>query len=195
MVPSECKLLIAAVHDPDYMNDYVHFWKHVYGFSMTAMMENIHQEINVHYLEKSALTSEPVAFCHLPLHTVKTSDLTFTKPFELVVKDDVESLDAFVVYFDNFFGISRKQAIADDARAESWQDGVSFTTGPLGKATHWKQGVMLIEGKKNEGAKNGEVVKGEVTYRKSKNNSRELEIEVSWAGSGATQKTQLWHMR
>ncbi|KAF8253916.1 S-adenosyl-L-methionine-dependent methyltransferase [Wilcoxina mikolae CBS 423.85] len=197
MVPSECKILIAAVHDPDYMNDNVNFWDHIYGFSMTAMKEKIREDVTITHLKASSLASEPVAFCHLPLHTVKTSDLVFTKPFEIKIKEDVDSLDAFVIYFDNFFATSSEQVIAEDARAESWKDtkgGVSFTTGPGGKETHWRQGLLLVEEGKNTPLKGGQVIKGDITYRKRKENSRELEVEVSWKGAGGVNK-QLWIMR
>jgi len=197
VVPSECKILVAAVHDPDYMNDNVNFWDHIYGFSMTAMKEKIREDVTITHLKANSLASEPVAFCHLPLHTVKTSDLVFTKPFEIMIKEDVDSLDAFVVYFDNFFATSREQVIAEDARAESWKDtkgGVSFTTGPEGEETHWRQGLLLIEEGKNTSLKGGQMVKGDITYRKRKENSRELEVEVSWKGIGDVNK-QLWIMR
>jgi len=197
MVPSECKILLAAVHDPEYMNDNVNFWNHVYGFSMTAMKEKIREDVTVTHLSASALASEPMAFCHLPLHTVTTADLVFTKPFELQIKEDIDSLDAFVVYFDNFFATSREQVIAEDARAEVWRDekgGVSFTTGPGGKETHWRQGLLLIEEGKNLAAKSGEVLKGEIIYRRRKENSRELEIDLSWQGAMG-RREQLWIMR
>ena len=99
--------------------------------------------------------------------------------------------------------------------------GVAFTTGPYRTVTHWKQGVLLIE-KKNgvEGELvRGDRVRGEVEYRKRKENSRELEIEVRWvvekgggwvsgdgggdgagAGAGAGKgegkwREQMWYMR
>ncbi|KAI5797738.1 S-adenosyl-L-methionine-dependent methyltransferase [Geopyxis carbonaria] len=197
MVPSECKILLSAVYDPEYMNDNINFWNHVYGFSMTAMKEKIKDDVDIIHLPADSLASEPVAFCHLPLHTVKVSDLKFTKPFELTIKQDIESLDGFLIHFDNFFATSRDQVIPEDAKAETWQDtkgGVAFTTGPRGKVTHWRQGLLLNEDGKNASAKAGDVIKGEITYREEKENSRALEVEVSWEVSGAKNK-QSWNMR
>ena len=184
MVPSECRILVAAVHDPDYMNDAVNFWDHVYGFSMAAMKDKIRQDVAITHLSATALASEPMAFCRLPLHTVQPSDLVFTKPFAVTINEDIDSLDAFVVYFDTFFATSREQTVAPDARAESWKDpagGVSFTTGPTGKETHWRQGLLLIDEGKNAPLKGGQVLAGEIAYRKRKENSREVEVEVSWS--------------
>ncbi|PUU83801.1 S-adenosyl-L-methionine-dependent methyltransferase [Tuber borchii] len=196
MVPSECKILIAAMHDSEYMNENVNFWNHVYGFSMTAMKEKIREDVVITGLNPSSLASEPVAFCHLSLHTIKTSDLTFTKPFQLSIKQNIESLDAFVIYFDTFFTTSRNQLVPENARAESWKDGeggAAFTTGPFGKLTHWKQGVLLVE-KKSGLLREGEAINGEVTYKKRSGNSREVEVEIEWKVESRKDK-QVWYMR
>ena len=176
LVPSECKILLAAVHDPEYMNDYVNFWDHVYGFSMSAMKKGIREDVTITHLPADTLVSDPATFCHLPLHDVGLKDLVFTKPFELKINKDAPTLDAFVIYFDNYFATTRDQVIAEDARAETWNDnkgGISFTTGPGGKETHWRQGLLLIDEGKNAPVKAGEVITGEITYRERKENSRE----------------------
>lgn len=197
VVPSECKILIAAINDAEYVNDNINFWNHVYGFDMTAMKDKIRDNVDIIHLPDIALASEPVTFCHLPLHTVKTEDLVFTKPFQLEIKRDIESLDGFLIYFDNFFATSRDQVIPDDAKAEAWKDpngGVAFTTGPRWKETHWRQGLLVVDEDKSAAMKSGEVVKGEVTYRKQEENSRALDIEVAWEAQGKKHK-QLWFMK
>lgn len=196
MVPSECKILIAAMHDSEYMNENVNFWNHIYGFSMRAMKEKIREDVIVDTVKPESLASDSVVFCSLPLYTVKSSDLAFTRPFRLRIRDNVESLDAFVIYFDTFFTTSREEFIPETARAESWkmQDrGVAFTTGPFMRATHWRQGVLLVE-KKSGMLKNGEKIEGEITYRKSSKNSREYEVDISW-NTDEKKDQQLWYMR
>ncbi|RPB10885.1 S-adenosyl-L-methionine-dependent methyltransferase [Morchella conica CCBAS932] len=197
MVPSECKLLIAAMHDSEYINENVNFWNHVYGFSMSAMKEKIREDVIVHSLEPKSLASEPVVFYNLPLHTIKTSELSFTNKFSLSVKDNIESLDAFVIYFDTFFTTSRGEYIPENARAETWKatkdKGVAFTTGPFKTPTHWRQGVLLVENKSGM-LKSGENIEGEITYRKSNKNSREVEVDISWK-TDEKKDQQLWYMR
>lgn len=196
MVPSECKILIAAMHDSEYMNENVNFWNHVYGFSMKAMKEKIREDVIVHVLDSKSLASDPVVFYNLPLHTIKASELSFTSPFKLKIKDNIECLDAFVIYFDTYFTTSRQEYVPGDARAETWKAkgrGVAFTTGPFGKATHWRQGVLLVE-KKSGLLRGGETVEGEITYRKSHKNSREVEVEISWK-TDEKKDQQLWYMR
>ena len=190
--------MVAAIHDPDYINDNINFWKHIYGFSMTAMKEKIRDEVDIVHMPKAALASEPVAFCNLPLHTVKVEDLVFTKPFQVKIKEDIETLDGFLIYFDNYFATSRDQVIPADARAETWKDpkgsGVAFTTGPIGKETHWRQGLLLVDEDKNQEAKTGEVIAGEITYRKEKDNSRAYDLDIEWT-QGEEKKKQTWFMR
>lgn len=196
MVPSECKILIAAMHDPEYMNENINFWNHVYGFSMRAMMERIREDVVVDTVRKESLASDSVVFCSLPLYTVKTSDLNFTSSFKLCIKDNIESLDAFVIYFDTFFTTSREEFVPETARAETWkmQDrGIAFTTGPFMQATHWRQGVLLVE-KKTGVLTSGAKIEGEITYRKSNKNSREYEVGISWKTEGREDQ-QLWCMR
>ena len=48
------------------------------------------------------------------------------------------------------------------------------------------------------GFKQGDVVEGNVAYRKAEDNSRALEIEVSWAVKGREEETraqQTWFLR
>lgn len=196
MVPSECKILIAAMHDSEYVNENINFWNHVYGFSMRAMKEKIREDVIVDLVKPTSLASDSVVFRNIPLYTVKASDLTFTSPFGLTIKSNIESLDAFVIYFDTFFTTSRQEFIPETARAETWktQDkGVAFTTGPFMQATHWRQGVLLVDNKSGV-LKNGEKIEGEITYRKSSKNSREYEVEISWK-TEEKKDQQLWYMR
>ena len=181
MVPSQCKLMIAAMHDSDYINDNVLFWSNVYGFRMSAMQERIREDAMISHLPVSAMASDAVPFLDLPLSKIKTEELVFTAPFELEIKENIESLDAFIIYFDTYF-----------ARGREGGRDVFFTTGPQGKETHWRQGVLLVENKSgliNQGQK----ITGNITYRKRKDNSRELDIDIEWQ-VGDKKEKQSWVM-
>ncbi|KAF8475696.1 S-adenosyl-L-methionine-dependent methyltransferase [Kalaharituber pfeilii] len=127
---------------------------------------------------------------------------------------EIDRLDGFVIYFDTFFlphpAPYDSAAISANSRAETWKFydprsgglGVAFTTGPYRTLTHWQQGVLLINGENaiNKELEKGDKVAGTVEYRKSKVNSRELEIEMSWVvvrqdGAKGREANQLWHMR
>ncbi|KAE9975347.1 hypothetical protein BLS_002660 [Venturia inaequalis] len=195
MVPSHCVLQVAPIEDQDYLVENVDFWRDVYGFNMTAMMEKIYDDILVRHLPSKNLAARSAPFLTLPLHTITTPDLSFVKSFSVELSRDIDALDGWVIWFDTFFLTSRDAVLPEDARAESWsssgKNGVAFTTGPAGKETHWRSGVMLIDRSKKAGEplKAGTKIQGSVEYKKGKENVRNLEIELKWGSD-----SQLWFM-
>jgi len=144
-----------------------------------------------------------VPFLRLPLHSAQKEELVFTsKDFAMTLKEDIDELDGFVIWFDTYFLPNKDLSVPEHAKAENWggheRKGVAFTTGPGGPETHWRQGVLLIDHSKRpaEALKKGQVVRGEIGYKKRCENSRELEIEVKWDVAGSGEKgRQLWFMR
>lgn len=67
-------------------------------------------------------------------------------------------------YFDTFFDAS----------------SVSFTTGPNGKPTHWKQTVFYLPEKMK--VKSGEEIKGQIEVKRSKRDVRGLEVNLELNG-------------
>lgn len=94
---------------------------------------------------------------------------------------------------------SREDTVPEDAKAEEWaKKGNAFTTGPGGKVTHWKQGVLLIDQTKQQGVarRNGQKIEGTLEYAVPEDNSRALNVTVKWKVEGAEQdEKQLWKMR
>jgi len=128
-----------------------------------------------------------------------------------LARDLPAGLDAWGIWFDTFFLPTRTAELPSDARAETWPTdddarGNAFTTGPGGKETHWRAAMLLVDPKSKAarkakeagGFKKGDVVEGTVAYRKAKENSRALEIEVCWAVKGREEETraqQTWFLR
>jgi len=203
MVPSHTTLHIAPLTDPDYIADHVSFWQSVYGFSMSSMLANIYDEVLIQDLKSSILAADSTPFLRLPLHTITTTDLTFTqRPFSMQVKEDIDTLDGWVIWFDTFFLPSRDDTVSSNAHAEDWPKkggkGVAFTTGPGGPETHWRQGVLLIDHGKREAKalKKGQIIRGHIGYKKREENSRELDIEIRWDVEGSEERgNQVWFMR
>ncbi|KAK5020031.1 Ribosomal protein arginine N-methyltransferase rmt3 [Cryomyces antarcticus] len=199
MVPSHCTLHIAPIFDPDYIAECVSFWHDVYGFGMAAMMDKINDDVLVRHLDQDVLASEGTPFLQLPLHTIITADLTFVKEFEMKLQRDVDGLDGWCIWFDTFFLPDRTKSPSTDARAETYKDeGNAFTTGPGGKETHWRSGVMLIDRRKSKQGqplKKGQKLVGSVEYRKRKVNSREVDIEIKWDAGAEEKGGQTWFMR
>lgn len=223
MVPSHINLTISTLSDSEFINDRVNFWNEVYGFKMTAMKEKIEEDVVVASIGKNGLSSSPFTFCHLPLSTARVEDLSFTKPFELIIDgggdgtEDAEGgwrelnrLDGFVIYFDTFFlphaPPYNDAMISSLSRAETWDyydhktggRGMAFTTGPYRAATHWQQAILLVSEKNTSELQmnRGDKVTGQVEYKKNTGNSRELDIKITWNVEGlANVRKQVWYMR
>jgi len=189
MVPSECRLLICAVNDPDYIYDRVHFWDNIYGFKMQTMKGGIYDDVVVECLYKESISSAPKVFKTLNLHTMSSSDANFIGAFQLHT-DHRGALDAFSIYFDTFFMTSPDVVVPKEMRAEQYRgQGIAFTTGAFWKETHWKQSNLLLRGHAEHFEPNTPIT-GTVEYRKRVDNPRELEIEVEWAIESIADATQ-----
>ncbi|KIW65911.1 hypothetical protein PV04_08126 [Phialophora macrospora] len=196
MVPSHATLRIAPLADSDLKDSHIDFWRDVYGFDMTAMLERAHEEVLVRVADERELAAEAFPFLELDLHRTKVDDLTFTKPFNATWREGFKLLEGFVIWFDIIFGTSRYLNIAPGlTAAEAKKTGlVSFSTGPHSEATHWQQGIFLIKDPADEFSA-GDEVEGEVTYLKKQGQERSLDIEISWAksdGGKDQRKKQMW---
>lgn len=200
MIPSHMTLHVAPFADSDFVTDNVTFWQSVYGFNMTSMLANIHDEVYIHQIKTSSLPAQSSPFLQLPLHFTKQEHLTFAKnPFSFRLTDDIDSLDGFVIWFDAFFQPSREHTVPVSARADHWPgNGVAFTTGPGGLETHWSQGVLLINYGKRQPAqlRKGQTINGTIGYKKRMDNQRQLDIEIKWDIVDSEEgEMQLWSMR
>ncbi|KAN0119885.1 putative ribosomal protein arginine N-methytransferase rmt3 [Hyaloscypha variabilis] len=201
MVPSHMNMWVAPIADPDYIADHIAFWRDVYGFDMKAMQAGIHEDAQVLNMPAATVCSEPFPFLQLSLHTTTVKDLSFKREWEGKLKTDIDALDGFIVWFDSFFMPSRDDLVPENAKAEEWakagKKGVAFTTGPGGKETHWKQGVMLIDNTKGKPSsrKEGERLTGLLEYAVPEDNSRALTVGMTWQFDGDGELSQKWKMR
>ncbi|KAI8957579.1 S-adenosyl-L-methionine-dependent methyltransferase [Daldinia sp. FL1419] len=213
LVPSHANIWLAPVADPQYIADNITFWRDVYGFDMRAMQAGIYDEARVLTWpaslppnnENSTIPAPPSAFKLLDLYQVQTEDLSFTAPFATALARDIDALDGYLLWFDMFFSPFRDSARSNvelSSIAESWaaadpQNRVAFTTGPHGRETHWKQGLLIVkpkaqsEGDKSLALKNGEEIKGEISFSIPEDHARGLIIKVTWNGN----KGQSWSLR
>jgi protein arginine N-methyltransferase 3 len=201
MVPSHMNMWVAPVADPDYISDHIAFWRDVYGFDMKAMQAGIHDDAQVLNMPSTTLCADPFPFLQLSLHTTTVKDLVFKRNFQSKLTQNIDALDGFIIWFDTFFLPSREDTVPEDARAEEWtkagKPGIAFTTGPFEKATHWKQGVMLIDNVKGQPASHsiGEVLSGELEYAVPEDNSRALTVGMTWKFGDEKANSQTWKMR
>lgn len=198
MIPSHMTLHIAPFADPDFIAEHITFWHSVYGFQMTSMLAHIRDEVFIQHLKPSSLPASSYPFLQLPLHSVTKEVLTFAnQSFTLTLTQDIDALDGFVIWFDAFFQLSSEHTVPPTAKAEHWArsngggggggGGVAFSTGPAGRDTHWRQGILLIDHGKQvpPTLQTGQTIEGTVGYKKREDNSRELDIEIQWRLPGA----------
>ncbi|KAL2410461.1 Ribosomal protein arginine N-methyltransferase rmt3 [Exophiala dermatitidis] len=198
MVPSHASLWVAPLADSVLKASHIDFWRDVYGFDMSAMLERVHDEVVIRVVDDKELAADSCTFLELDLHKTTVQDLSFTKPFRTTWKEGFKLLEGFVIWFDIIFDTSRTNGgfrpgmTAADAKQKGL---VSFSTGPYSESTHWQQGILLIKDPKDE-FQAGEVLSGEIKYEKKEGRERSLEIEVSWTNreqSGKQEaKKQMW---
>lgn len=202
LIPSHATIFVAPVSDQEYVDESVSFWRDVYGFDMKPMQEGLLKDVRVQYVPKASVCGSASAYA-LDLYTCTVADLSFKMGWASTLARDVEGVDGFVIWFDNYFATTRK---ADkelvELAAEEWQEkrhdgSVAFTTAPRGKDTHWKQGFLMVEdaeGKGLTGAKAGEEIRGTIEFGIAELNARGLEIKVEWDGLPNAKKTQTWSL-
>jgi protein arginine N-methyltransferase 3 len=131
---------------------------------------------------------------NIDTHIATPKSLDFHSEFSLVAESDT-TMRAFLTYFDTFFSPTRSPcsevdlSIMPTGPVQPVTPGVvSFTTGPRGKETHWRQVAFLlhtpIEVKKGKSPMypltSGDIISGTFYCRKSSNNSRELDVEIHY---------------
>lgn len=183
MVPSHMNMWLAPVEDQIYVDEHISWWRDVYGFDMQAMQEGIHDDALVLMMPQRTLCADSTMFLQLDLHQTSVEDLSFSRDWSMALNKDIDSLDGFVIWFDTFFMPSRQDTVPLDAKAETWAGkGVAFTTGPNGKETHWRQGVMFINNTRSHATahKAGQSLHGKIDYSVPEDNSRALNIALTW---------------
>jgi protein arginine N-methyltransferase 3 len=199
MVPSHCTMHVAPVYNSTFGDEHIEFWKDVYGFDMSAMIEKIYDDVHLQYLQPKNLGSESSAFYVLPLHTIKVDDLEFTKKFTVTLDKKIRNLDAWLIWFDTFFLKSATEDLTTE-RAEKLADGeVGFTTGPHGPQTHWESSLLLIEHKNRlpRTLQEGTTINGTVDYKSASHNGRGVRITMEWEAENVDYEKgkQEWYLQ
>lgn len=200
LAPSSATIWIAPVADSEFVSDHITFWRDVYGFDMKAMQEGIYEEARVEAMPHSSLCGEPYPFKVLNLHTVKTEDLQFTAQWSSKLTREVDNVDGFLVWFDNFFVTSRNEPVPPpETTPETWdkksQGAVAFTTGPAGTVTHWKQGLLIAPPEDSPSKKSPSSLTGDITFTAADDNARALVLRTSWTDSDGHSRKHSWQMK
>jgi protein arginine N-methyltransferase 3 len=190
MVPSHATIMMAPLHDSELTEAHVDFWKNVYGFDMSAMLDKVYDEALTRVVNESEIASEACPILQLDLHQASVADLDFRRTFRFTTAKAVPvQLEGFVIWFDIFFMGSRQEQLDPSLVFKQAQSKalVAFSTGPACAPTHWQQGILLINGPRL--LEGGQLLDGHITFRKMQDHGRALEIIAEW---GEVPRTQSW---
>ncbi|CAG8434942.1 15393_t:CDS:10 [Funneliformis mosseae] len=177
LAPSHCRLLLTAIEDEELFNDTFNFWNDVYGFKMTAMKSPIKTSVIVEYVKSQAIITNVVPVKDVPLHTIHKVQLDFTSPFTLVSTRD-GYIHGFLGYFDTWFTRDDREIPSSQNIDDKIEGVLSFTTGPQGEVTHWRQTIFFLE--HSIKVEKGTIINGTIDCKKSIENPRDLDFEIRY---------------
>ncbi|KAL4233341.1 Protein arginine N-methyltransferase 3 [Mactra antiquata] len=161
--PDRCNISICAINDLTLYNKHVKYWENVYGFKMNCMKTCVVREASVEVIDKNVVASSVSVIKEIDVCECHIDDLQFTSDFTLTTTT-TGPITALVGYFDIFFDKYSTQK-------------VSFSTGPDSIPTHWKQTVFLLD--KPIDCQEGTVLKGKLSCRKNRKDTRSLIIKIT----------------
>ncbi|CAG8466703.1 5633_t:CDS:10 [Funneliformis caledonium] len=177
LAPSHCRLLLTAIEDEELFNDTFNFWNDVYGFKMTAMKSPIKTSVIVEYVKSQAIITNVVPVKDVPLHTIHKVQLDFTSPFTLVSTRN-GYIHGFLGYFDTWFTRDDREIPSSQNIDDKIEGVLSFTTGPQGEVTHWRQTIFFLE--HSIKVEQGTIINGTIDCKKSIENPRDLDFEIRY---------------
>ncbi|KAF2675705.1 S-adenosyl-L-methionine-dependent methyltransferase [Lentithecium fluviatile CBS 122367] len=194
MVPSHCTLRLAPISNKDWIAESKGeaFWNNVYGFDFSPMVPGgalTDREIGVFDVPQKSLGGEACTFYQLDLKHIQLQELDFSAPFSTKLHTDMSSIDAFAIWFDTFFLPPGQPQDATAIDVASWGmnglPGLGFSTGPYSAPTHWHQAVLLLdEDDRRKEISGGSVLRGTVTYKKTRRDVRGVDVTVGWEVDG-----------
>ena len=161
MAPSHMTLWISGFSDSEYVNDRIHYWKDVYGFSMSPMRSFILQDAQVDWFNSSSCISKPILIKSIDTAKVDPKDLDFSTDFDIIPTSD-GPLHGLIGWFDTEF----------NCNDPAWKP-ISFSTSPFDADTHWKQTLFVLPEPIH--LKEGEAKRGTILVKQA---ARDLEIEI-----------------
>ncbi|WVQ66117.1 uncharacterized protein L199_004295 [Kwoniella botswanensis] len=200
MAPSQTRLVISAITGERTWKERISFWPSVYGFDLSEMQGPAFEEGLTEVVDKEEVVTTEAVVRDINSHTATIKSLDFHSTFTLrSTSTSKVEIKAFLTHFDTFFSPVSGEAshipLEEDVEILPFGDDeyerpvkpldqsgngvkVSFTTGPRGKYTHWKQVVFLL--RKPIVLKSNQQIIGRFFCKKSPTNSRELDVEIHY---------------
>lgn len=177
MYPDEAVMFVAGIDAVALRERSVGFWRDVYGFDMSALVEErerVRSGAVVDVVPAEAVMTTEAVLRRFDLLTVRDDELDFESDFSVEASRDAD-LEAFCVYFDTSFrgGLERP---------------VTLPTGPQHTPTHWVQTSFYLAAPVPLRA--GDRVDARMVARRRADNPREYDVGVSYAVNGGERRTQ-----
>lgn len=160
ILPNRCNISIAGYGDLERHNEFIGFWKNVYGFDMSCMKKEVLREATVEVCKPEHIITNANIIANFDLMEVDVDCPNFSYDFELKVKRDTQ-LTAIIGYFDTFFELP---------------EHIEFSTSPYSRPTHWKQTIFYLE--EPVPVREGQTIGGKFVCRRDPKDVRSLFINI-----------------
>ncbi|XP_030371199.1 protein arginine N-methyltransferase 1 [Scaptodrosophila lebanonensis] len=132
ILPNVANLYIAGITDDGHHEHCVNFWNDVQGFDMSCIGGTVLKSPTIDSVSMPQVLTNACIVYSVNLQSATNSPRKIRSDFKLQAQR-TGTIDAFVVYFDVFFMVSRLEA------------PVSISTSPQSPRTHWRQTILPLD--------------------------------------------------
>jgi len=166
--PNKATMFLAGFEASDYNKDKVDFWKDVYGFDMSCLIDDSERTSyigsDVIQIDSKTLITSTSTLLSLDIMTAKEKQLDFESNFKVTVSKD-HTLDGFAVWFDAVFDLK-------------CQHPITLSTSPHSEETHWKQSLFFLA--TAVPVKKGDIIEGILKAKRCRGYKRDYEVQLCY---------------
>jgi len=166
--PNQATMFLAGFEASDYHANKVDFWKDVYGFDMSCLIDDAERTSyigsDVVQIEAKTLITSTATLLNLDILTAQEKQLDFESNFKVTVSKD-HTLDGFAVWFDAVFDLK-------------CQHPITLSTSPHSEETHWKQSLFYLSTAVS--VKNGDIIEGILKAKRCRGYKRDYEVQLCY---------------
>eukprot|EP01117_Protostelium_nocturnum_P007420 TRINITY_DN2656_c0_g1_i1.p1 TRINITY_DN2656_c0_g1~~TRINITY_DN2656_c0_g1_i1.p1 ORF type:complete len:490 (+),score=147.82 TRINITY_DN2656_c0_g1_i1:71-1540(+) len=170
MLPSGAQMFVAPMCTEKLYNEKVNFWREVHGVDMSPLIPfakkcSFEKPIIDKHVDKEVLIAKPLQFKDYDLKSITPTEPyeKTTVPFEFTIEKSCD-LHGFVSWFDVTFDGNFGRVV--------------LSCSPDSPSTHWNQQQFLLD--EPVAVTEGQVVRGELEYRRNRLYKRHLIVEFSF---------------
>jgi len=166
--PNQATMFLAGFEASDYNKDKVDFWRDVYGFDMSCLIDDSERTTyigsDVIQIDAKTLITSTATLLSLDIMTAQERQLDFESNFKVTVSKD-HTLDGFAVWFDAIFDLK-------------CQHPITLSTSPHSEETHWKQSLFFLA--TTVPVKSGDIIEGILKAKRCRGYKRDYEVQLCY---------------